>query len=111
MAASSRPMRAGAGTVSLKVIIEPGRRPSRAMLITSGEREFLCVAIQRSYDPCSAGQARMPRRSAGRVVVRTCGGAQLMAAAADPSDRSAHGILELPELRVSEDVRFAPRAG
>jgi hypothetical protein len=44
-------MRDGLGTVSEKVIIDPGRRPSREVLITSGERGarraalFTCVAI------------------------------------------------------------------
>jgi hypothetical protein len=44
-------MRNGLGTVSENVIIDPGRLPSREMLITSGDREarraaaFTCVAI------------------------------------------------------------------
>ena len=55
-------MRDGLGTVSEKVIIDPGRRPSREMLITSGDRErgapptFACVAInRRSYGDGRSG--------------------------------------------------------
>jgi hypothetical protein len=52
MPIKSSPMRDGLGTVSVTVIIDPGRRPSREMLITSGDREarraaaFACVAMK-----------------------------------------------------------------
>jgi hypothetical protein len=54
-------MRDGLGTVSEKVIIDPGRRPSREMLITSGDRErrcaapFACVAISVDLTATAAG--------------------------------------------------------
>ncbi len=57
----SSPMRDGLGTVSEKVIIDPGRRPSREMLITSGDREarraaaFACVAINVDLTATAAG--------------------------------------------------------
>jgi hypothetical protein len=37
--------------------MDPGRRPSREMLITSGEREPRCFAIVRWYDPYFGGPA------------------------------------------------------
>ncbi len=67
-------MRDGLGTVSEKVIIDPGRRPSREMLITSGDREarraaaFGCVAM--NVNPTATAAAATVRRS--RACLRRC---------------------------------------
>lgn len=99
-------MRDGQDTVSESVNMEPGRRPSREMSMTSGVRDsrcaaaFACVAIGQSY-----GEPYRPLTRC--VVVGARGGAQLMATAPHRAQGAVEEVLELGELVVDIDVAFA----
>ena len=109
-----------AGTVSAMVIIEPGRRPSREMSMTSGDASAAAraptshgVAIT-IVDPARVAtllRVRSPvRGSALRVVVRARRGAQLVTAATDRAQRAVEVVLELRELAVDVDVALAAQS-
>src|ERR1700749_3882725 len=109
----SRPMRAGLATVSCMANIDPGRRPNRAMLTTSGEPGSGCAvwscframsAILRAHHhPPPPLVVVLPLC----LVVYAGRRAQLMAATVDRAQGGVEVFLELGELAVDVDVAFA----
>src|SRR3984957_281975 len=109
----SRPMRAGLATVSCMANIDPGRRPNRAMLTTSGEPGSGCsvwwcframsAILRAGYQLVRSLVEELPLR----VVVYAGRRAQLMAATVDRAQGGVEVLLELGELAVDVDVAFA----
>ena len=112
IAIRSSPMRNGLGTVSANGHHRPGPPPQpgdieheRRSWTRGAPPTFACVAISdQSYGDGRSGLA-------GRVVVRSRGGAQLMPAAAHRTQGSVEEVLELGELAVDIDVTVGRAAG
>src|SRR6202021_3915000 len=93
----SRPMRAGLATVSCMANIDPGRRPNRAMLTTSGEPGSGCSAwwcframsaiLRAGYQLVRSLVEVLPLR----VVVYAGRRTQLMAGTVDPRQGGGEG--------------------
>src|ERR1700744_4454600 len=106
-------MRAGVATVSGMETIDPGRRPTRAMLTTSGEPGSGCsvwwcframsAILRAGYQPPRPLVRVLPLC----VVVYAGRRAQLMAGTVDQAQGGVEVLLELGELAVDVDVAFA----